>query len=221
MNNPKVKVCGVRTEEQAIQIAELGVDFIGMIFYEKSPRFLSDSEARRIVHRIREMEGYHERKVFTVGVFVNSSPVDIQRKIDDIGFDFVQLAGDESPSLVAALRIPVIKTLRIRKDADFDQMVTYQSVRKDIMFLFDTFSEKAFGGTGKSFDHGLLEQRAGFFKEHGMRFFVAGGLNPQNLPEVLKFSPYGVDLNSGVEISPGVKDLEKVEKVLGLVRGAG
>jgi phosphoribosylanthranilate isomerase len=221
MNTPKVKVCGVRSAEQAVQIAELGADYIGMIFYERSPRFLSDSEARRIVHRIREMQGYHERTVFTVGVFVNSSPVDIQRKIDGIGFDIVQLAGDESPSVAASLPIPVIKTFRIRNDGDFDRMTLYHSVRQDILFLFDTFSEKAFGGTGKSFDHSLLEQRAEFFHKQGMRFFVAGGLNLQNLPDVLKLAPYGIDLNSGVEISPGVKDLEKVEQALRLVKGVG
>ncbi len=214
MASPKIKICGVRSEEQAVEIAKLGVDYIGMIFYEKSPRHVSDGEARRIVQRVRELDGFSDRQVFVVGVFVNPSPVDLQRKIDEIGFDMVQLAGDESPALASVLKLPVIKTIRVRKESDLDTIPYYQSARKDITFLFDTYSEKAFGGTGKSFDYSILESRALFFKEHDIRYFIAGGLNPDNIFNVLKYGPFGVDVNSGVEVSPGVKDLEKISKVL-------
>ncbi len=222
MVEPKVKICGVRSPDDAEAIAKLGVDYIGMIFYNKSPRYVTDDEARLIVERIRAYNRTAVKQVKTVGVFVNMSPWDIRSKSESIGFDIAQLHGNEQPSMAAVLKdIGIFKAIRCKHENDLDETLYFQSVRKDIVFLLDTYSEQAFGGVGQAFDYDILVNRQIFFKEHDTRYFIAGGLRADNIHLALKFEPYGLDLNSGVEHSPGVKDLEKVAKVMRILRGEG
>ncbi len=195
----KVKVCGM-TNLNDVQVAvEAGTDAVGFIFYKKSPRFVNVKTVREIVSELPPF-------VNAVGVFVNETADQINKIADRCNLDRVQLHGDESPTFCKKIRRRVIKAFRVKDVQSLKRLSDY-SVSS---FLLDTFSEEQQGGTGKVFDWNLVHPA----KKYGS-VILAGGLTPSNVRQAIqRVQPYGVDVCSGVEIQPGIKDHDKMRTFL-------
>jgi len=199
----KVKVCGMTQWEDAEYAVEQGADAVGFIFYKKSPRSVTMKEAREIILKLPPF-------VDTVGVFVNESPDRVNKIADYCGLDLVQLHGEESPAFCRKIHRRVIKVFRVAGLQSIKQMEKY-SVSG---FLLDTFCDDLHGGTGKTFDWNLALPA----KKMGP-VILAGGLTPRNVAQAVRqVRPYGVDVCSGVEKTPGIKDPEKVRAFLKNIR---
>ncbi len=205
MVNPqiKVKICGMTQLEDALFAVEQGADAVGFIFYKKSPRAVSMKTVREIISKLPPL-------VDTVGVFVNESADRVNKIADYCGLDLVQLHGDESPAFCRKICRRVIKAFRVKDLQSIRQLEKYPVSG----FLLDTFSDNLHGGTGKTFDWNLALPA----KKMGP-VILAGGLTPRNIRQaVTQVRPYGVDVCSGVEKSPGIKDLEKIRAFLKNIR---
>jgi phosphoribosylanthranilate isomerase len=192
----RVKICGITNAEDALAACEAGADAIGLNFYSRSPRALS-------VERAIELRGLIPSGVQVFGVFVNAKASEVMDIFRDARLDALQLHGDESPATVAQLaRIaPVFKALRVGPDFSAVTLESYSGVAG---FLFDAANTGSgqYGGTGRLADWGVAQQAA---RSH--RVILAGGLNAENVAAaILQVRPYGVDVASGVEASPGAKD---------------
>lgn len=205
MANPqtKVKVCGMTQLQDAEFAVEQGADAVGFIFYKKSPRSITMKEAREIISKLPPF-------VDTVGVFVNESADRVNKVADYCGLDMVQLHGEESPAFCRKIRRRVIKAFRVIDLQSLKQMEKYPVSG----FLLDTFCADLHGGTGKTFDWNLALPA----KKMGS-VILAGGLTPRNIGRAIRqVRPYGVDVCSGVEKTPGIKDPEKVREFLKNIR---
>ena len=193
----KVKICGITNLEDAQAAAEAGADALGFVFYPDSPRFIDPGKARAIIAKLPVF-------ITSVGVFVDESEDLIRRIIREGGIQILQFHGSESPVLCTRFREKVIKAIRIKDEESISEMQMY-----DVdTFLLDTYLDCAKGGTGKTFNWKYAE----LAKENG-RIILSGGLNPSNIGNaVRKLKPYGVDVSSGVEISPGKKDHVKIRE---------
>ncbi|MCC7201961.1 MAG: phosphoribosylanthranilate isomerase [Nitrospirae bacterium] len=191
----KVKICGITNIEDALAAAEAGADALGFVFYPESPRFIDPGKARAIIARLPVF-------ITSVGVFVDETEDLIRRIIREGGIQVLQFHGAESPVLCNRFREKAIKAIRIKDEQSIRDMKMY-----DVdTFLLDTMADGAKGGTGKTFNWKYAEMA----KEHG-RIILSGGLNPANVGEAVRqIRPYGVDVSSGVEISPGKKDHIKI-----------
>ena len=199
----KVKICGMTQFKDAKFAVEQGADAVGFIFYKKSPRSVTMKEAREMIAKLPPF-------VDTVGVFVNETADRVNRIADYCGLDLVQFHGDESPAFCKKIRRRVIKAFRIRDLQSIKQLNKYTVSG----FLLDTFIENLHGGTGKTFDWNLALPA----KKIGP-VILAGGLGPLNIRQAIsQVRPYGVDVCSGVENKPGVKDPEKVRTFLENIR---
>ena len=199
----KVKICGMTQLKDALFAVEQGVDAVGFIFYKKSPRAVTMKTVRGIIKKLPPL-------VDTVGVFVNESAERLNKIADYCGLDLVQLHGEESPAFCRKIHRRVIKAFRVKDLQSIKQLEKFPVSG----FLLDTFSDDLHGGTGKTFDWNLALPA----KKMGP-VILAGGLTPRNiLQAVRQVRPYGVDVCSGVEKSPGIKDLEKVRAFLKNIR---
>lgn len=194
----RVKVCGLTDPEEAREIAGIGVDAIGLVF-AKSPRQVDAHTARQIVGALPPF-------VQAVGVFVDEEPGRIRELIDYCGLDLVQLHGHEGPDVCRVFAPRVIKAVRLQSRADIHGLIPYQEVVR--AFLLDTWSPCAPGGTGETFDWSLaVEAKEMLFRP----IILAGGLRPENCAEAIGVVyPWGVDVSSGVELTPGKKDMKRV-----------
>ena len=205
MANPqvKVKICGMTQLKDAAFAVEQGADAVGFIFYNKSPRSVTMKTARDIILKLPPL-------VDTVGVFVNESVDRINKVANYCGLDLVQLHGEESPVFCRKIQRRVIKAFRVKDLQSIKQLEKY-SVSG---YLLDTFSDNLHGGTGKIFDWNLALPA----KKMGP-VILAGGLTARNILQAIRQArPYGVDVCSGVEKLPGVKDPEKVRAFLKNIR---
>lgn len=199
----KVKVCGTTRLEDALWAVECGADAIGFIFYKKSPRCVTAKTAKDICSQLPPF-------VNRVGVFVNETADRINRIAERCGLNVVQLHGDESPGFCKKIKVRVIKAVRVKNAASLKALSDY----KVDGFLLDTYQKDHWGGTGKVFDWQLARKA----KKAGP-VILAGGLNPRNVNDAVRqVQPYGVDVSSGVEASPGKKDRKKVKAFLKAVR---
>jgi len=194
-----IKVCGLTLPDQMEELDQMGVDYLGMIFYPKSARNIQT-----------EPDRWEEIQGTRIGVFVNAEIRDIMHRLAQYGLKGVQLHGDESPSYVAELKsfwpMTIIKAFSVDESFDFSETQAYEGLCH--YFLFDTKGKQR-GGNGHTFNWSLLEQYQG-----NTPFFLSGGLSPDSLEALQSFQHpnwRGVDLNSGFEVEPGVKDLEKVK----------
>lgn len=199
-----IKVCGMREPENIREIEQSRPDMMGFIFYPASPRY------------IERIPSYMPAEIERIGVFVNAEADTIFRHIKEYGLDGVQLHGNESPKLCALLQktdIKVIKTVSVSEHQDIGTAEKYQDVCD--LLLFDT-SCKGHGGSGKRFDWSVL---AGY--EGKVPFLLSGGITPDSLDDIGSFSHpafAGIDLNSGFESAPGLKDADAVRNFISNLR---
>ncbi|HVR38007.1 MAG TPA: phosphoribosylanthranilate isomerase, partial [Thermoanaerobaculia bacterium] len=197
----KIKICGLTVEEDAIVAADLGADFLGFIFVESSPRRVDPERVRDIAARVRENRESPPR---IVGVFRDASAEYLNRIASDASLDLVQLHGNETDDDIAALEIPAIKSFRVGDT--LPDTTTYPRAQ---WHLFDAFVEHREGGTGRRFDWSLLAMYP-----RTKPFFLAGGITPENVAAAISLvRPDAVDLASGVESEPGVKDHTKLRNL--------
>ncbi len=195
----KVKVCGMTNLKDVLVAVDAGADAVGFIFYKKSPRSVNMKTVREIVQELPPF-------VDAVGVFVNETAEQINNITDRCNLDRVQLHGDESPTFCKRIKRRVIKAIRVKDIQSLKQLSGY-SVNS---FLLDTHSEGQQGGTGKVFDWTLVHPA----KKYGS-IILAGGLTPANVRGAIqRVQPYGVDVCSGVESQPGIKDHTKMRAFL-------
>jgi len=208
----RVKICGITQPYDAALAARAGADAIGLVF-ANSPRQITVRHAQKIVAALPPF-------VCAVGVFANARPATILRIVETAGLSEVQLHGDESPEYVGELgAVRVIKALRVRDRAFLDHVHHFaQSGVRGI--LLDAFSPQARGGSGRRFDWDLVRQaREAGALEGCPPLILAGGLTPQNVRAGIRaIRPWGVDVSSGVEASPGVKSAELIERFICAVR---
>ena len=199
----KVKICGTTSLKDAFLAVESGADAIGFIFYKMSPRNISQKEAKEIILQLPPF-------IETVGVFVNETSDKINRIAEQCKLNSIQLHGEESPALCRRVKRKVIKAFRV-KDADSLKNIASYDVSG---FLLDSYNDGSKGGTGQVFDWNLALR----VKKQGP-VILAGGLNPYNVfTAIHRVKPYGVDVCSGVEKSPGIKDHEKIREFIKSVR---
>jgi len=203
----RVKICGVTRVEDARMAWAEGADALGLNFYPRSPRYVTPETAAALA-RTRPALGA------LVGVFVNESPDVIRARVRDCGLTSVQLHGDEPPEVCAGYGVPVIKAMRVRGPEDVEKARTYVGAGDVATLLLDG-AAPGYGGGGVGFDWSLVARLA----DAGVPVLVAGGLNPNNVREAVRATrPYGVDVASGVEVSPGVKDADAVRAFVRAVK---
>lgn len=199
-----IKVCGLNNRDNIFAISKMDVNLMGFIFYKESPRYfnnaLSFDEVRQIPKQIKK-----------VGVFVNESIYNVLNTIAHFDLDFVQLHGEESFNYCRELMpyVKVIKTISVKDKNSILEIHNYSSICNYL--LFDTTSPNH-GGTGQSFNWRLLEDN-----EINIPFFISGGVSLENFSEIKKLNLkhlIGIDVNSKFEITPGLKDLNKIQQLL-------
>ncbi len=204
----RIKICGITNLEDARFAAGALVDYLGFIFYEKSPRYIEPGEAGAIINWL---EGPDK-----VGVFVNQPLDDVNRIAKETGLDYVQLHGDESVEYCELVDKPIIKVIHIQEETVpylLEHQIDQYTEVADFL-LFDTKIDGLWGGTGKSFDWEMLTEA-----EIDIPFFLSGGLNAENISEAIKtVRPYAVDISSSLEQKPGLKDFEKIEVFMDQMR---
>ncbi len=204
----KIKVCGMREAENIRGVAQLGIDWMGFIFAKKSPRFVEQVPTRTEA----------EKDIRRVGVFVNASQDDICEKVIGFDLDYIQLHGAESRDFCLSLRqrltekgkaVKLIKAINVRETSD---ILAYKDYEGAIDYLlFDTKTQVA-GGSGMQFDWSILEAYKG-----DIPFLLSGGIGPDDAGRVREFHHdkcIGIDLNSKFEISPALKDVEKLRNFI-------
>jgi phosphoribosylanthranilate isomerase len=200
----RVKICGITSAADAHRAVEYGADALGFVFHPDSPRRVSVAMARQIVASLPPF-------VTAVGVFVNETIDRVRQIRTEAGLDLVQLHGDESPETVSALGPSVIKAIRIQGIESFARLVEYAPRA----FLLDAHSDAAYGGTGLQFDWDLAQW------VEDIPVILAGGLTPGNVAEaVRRVHPFGVDVSSGVEAEPGIKDPQKLKAFISNAKAA-
>ena len=208
---PKLKACGLTQINQIQELISLKVDFLGFIFYERSPRFVLNYLSLKEISEIK-----HSRKV---GVFVNESIKAIVEIASEAQLNIIQLHGDEDDRFILKLRqligenIQIIKVIRIgNQNAEELQKTINQQPLTNNYLLFDTDSQ-AFGGTGKTFDWNILNEI-----EIPIPYFLSGGISLENIHQLksINHQPFALDINSKFEFEPGNKDLEKIKKIINL-----
>jgi phosphoribosylanthranilate isomerase len=201
----RIKICGITTVEQGSAIAQMGATDLGFICVPSSQRHLKLAQLEALVAQLAPVAN-------TVGVFADFSVTTIAHVVGLTHLDTVQLHGNESVEFCQQLRqaLPdteIIKAWRVRSNSDLTSIQAYSEVVDSL--LLDAYDPAALGGTGQTLD---WEQLAAFTP--AIPWFLAGGLTPDNLDRALnQLQPDGIDLSSGVEVSPGIKDLNLVDRL--------
>lgn len=210
----KAKICGIKTRDALDAAIAGGADYIGLVFCAQSPRHLEISEARELADAARGKAGI-------VALTVDANDATLTEIIREVAPDFLQLHGNETPERVAEIKQrfgrPVIKAIPVRTSADVASAEDYANIAD--LILFDAKAPAGAtrpGGHGRMFDWTILERVTG-----RMPFMLSGGLNPDNVAAAIEAtSPMAVDVSSGVESAPGVKDSELIRRFLQAVKAA-
>ena len=211
----KIKICGIRTYDDAMKIIDAGADIIGFNFFPQSPRYISPGDCLRLVVRLQTMLREELARVTLVGVFVNANPDYVHTLVGDCHLDRIQLSGDEPPSDLEILGERTFKVLRPRSAEELAEDVKRFPPRVlSPAWMIDTYHPGIYGGTGQPADWRVASQLA-----QTSTILLAGGLRADNVAEAIRqVNPWGVDVASGVESAPGVKDLQKVRDFIHAVR---
>ena len=202
----RIKICGITNKEDALNAVSLGADALGFIFYDKSPRAVQPDTVEEIVMNLPPF-------ITLVGVFVNETKETIQEISRQCKLNLVQLHGDEPPSFCQSIEKRVVKAIKVKEDSDIQQIRVYQGSVSSI--LLDTKVDQQEGGTGISFDWGLALKA----KEYDIPIILAGGINFTNIEKAIQLvNPYGLDISSGVEVSPGKKEYSKLQDIFKIAR---
>ena len=196
----KIKICGFINAQNANQAAMLGIDAIGLVFYDQSPRNVGVETALQIVNALPPF-------INRVGLFVNADSSFIDEVLCEVPLDTLQFHGDESVVECTQYAMPFIKALRVNQETNITQMA--DDYHQASGLLLDAFNKDTYGGTGESFDWSLAKV------DIDLPIILAGGLNPNTVADaVSQVNPYAVDVSSGVESEPGIKDIDKIRKFI-------
>jgi phosphoribosylanthranilate isomerase len=200
MERVRVKICGIRTFEEAECATQAGADMLGFNFWPASPRYIEPGAAKSIIDRLPDV-------VSSIGVFVNESVERIQVIKREVGLSAIQLHGDESPEDCKNLSgVNVIKAMRVGQGFSVERIREYGVE----IVLLDASLNGSYGGTGLTFDWGVASRAKAYAK-----IILAGGLNAENVAEAIRIvRPYAVDVCSGVEAAPGRKDFAKMREFI-------
>jgi phosphoribosylanthranilate isomerase len=197
-----VKICGITRPEDALLAAERGASAIGFVFWPRSPRLISAAAARAIRATLPPA-------VQAVGVFVNQSVDEVNAFADAVRLSAVQLHGEEDADFVAQMKVPVIKAVTFGRGA-----VNPNAWPPDVVLLVDAHDPVRYGGTGTRVDWSAAAALA-----KTRRVLLAGGLTPENVGDaVSRVNPFGVDVSSGVESAPGIKNRERLDALFEALR---
>lgn len=192
----RIKICGITRPEDAVEAARLGADAIGLVFYNKSPRAVTPSQAAEIVAALPPF-------VTTVGLFVDPEPVNIELVLAQLSLDLIQFHGNETPEFCANFGRPYLKAIRMREGVDLAAERQRFSDARGL--LLDTYQPGTPGGTGEAFEWDRVP------KDLASSIVLAGGLRSDNVAAAIQqVRPYAIDVSGGVEASKGIKDAAKM-----------
>ena len=208
LNKPKIKICGIKEIDTLDLCIKNNVHYFGLIFYEKSPRNIRYQDAKKI------LEYSKNKKIYSVGVFVNEKKEVLTDLLNNLNFNFIQLHGSESNLYINFIKnknkkVKVIKVISISEPEDFLRTKEYPDTD---MFLFDykPLKSELPGGNSKAFDWNLIKNI-----DTCKPWFLSGGININNVNDIKKFIiPYGIDISSGVEDKVGIKSKNKILEFL-------
>lgn len=201
----RIKICGITNLEDALEAARLGVDMLGFIFYPKSKRYILPEKAFGVAKKLPP-------HIARVGVFVDEKRKDVLKAARSAMIDILQFHGDETPEYCDGFNsgFKVIKAFRLKNKEDLSRINEYNVD----FYLFDTYMPDIIGGTGKVFDRGIIKEL-----KFSKPVILSGGLTPDNVEDAIRqIAPYGVDISSGLEISPGKKDAGAMKRFVENVR---
>jgi len=202
MNKIKLKICGMRNLENIREVSALRPDYIGFIFYAKSPRYVGEDF---------KLPSDFPADIKKVGVFVNASTEEMLKQVQRLRLDYLQLHGNESSQQCEELKkqgVSVIKVFSVDDDFDFNATKPFKHCVD--FFLFDT-KGKYYGGNARTFNWNILKN-----DNHQVPFFLSGGISSYNIKDIKELKGmnlYAIDINSGVEATPGMKDIEKIKNI--------
>jgi len=201
-----VKICGITRVDDALEAARLGAHALGFVFYAQSPRHVTLPRAAEII-------GVLPPFVSAVGLFVNPEASEVERVLAQVPLNLLQFHGEETPEFCARFGVPYLKAARVRAGLDLLQYARHYRTARGL--LLDAFADGAHGGTGTVFDWSLIP------RELPRPVILSGGLTPANVAEAIRrVRPWAVDVSSGVEASPGIKDPLKIAAFMKEVHGA-
>ncbi|SFV80092.1 Phosphoribosylanthranilate isomerase [hydrothermal vent metagenome] len=200
----KIKICGITQADNAREVALLGIDAVGLVFYEQSPRHVDVESAIQVVNALPPF-------INRVGLFVNADSGFIDEVLCEVPIDTLQFHGDESVIECTQYGMPFIKALRVNENTNIAKMA--DDYHQASGLLLDAFNKDAYGGTGEQFDWSLAKV------DIDLPIILAGGLNPDTVADAIaQVNPYAVDVSSGVESEPGIKDIAKIQQFIHKVR---
>ncbi len=202
----RIKICGITRPEDGLTVAKAGADAIGLVFYPKSPRAVTIEQAQAICAVLPPF-------ITVVALFVDAEHFEVEDVLAAVPVDLLQFHGSETPAQCQAFNRPYIKAIRMKDDADLADAASQYAVAKGL--LVDTFNPDEAGGTGEVFDWDRVPDGL------DTPIILAGGLEPANVAAAIKqVNPYAVDVSSGVEMSKGIKDAEKIRAFVTAVNAA-
>ena len=200
----RIKFCGMTRPQDAALASDLGADAVGMIFFDKSARNITLTQAERIIDAINPL-------CSPVAVVVNPETGFVEEMLSRLDLHLIQFHGDESPEFCEQFSIPYIKAVRIREDTRLPELQEQYSGARAL--LLDTYDRKLVGGTGRAFNWELLQRENAYLSRP--QLILAGGLGPDNVVDAVRHTGVAtLDVNSGVESEPGVKDQDKNRDVV-------
>jgi len=209
----EIKICGFKRKKDIVDAISLGIKWIGLNFYEKSPRFISEKEAKILIEDLPD-------DIKKIGVFVNPDEKKLFEIVKKLKINGIQLHGNEPPALLEKFKKEFPEKILIKAIHVKDKEDILKKIKKYKMadfFLLDRYEENLYGGTGKRIDDREIEN----IDLPWNKIFMAGGIKPENVKDIIrKFKPFGIDVASGVEIAPGIKDIEKIKKLIEEVKNA-
>jgi phosphoribosylanthranilate isomerase len=202
----RIKFCGVTRVEDAVTAVAVGADYLGLNFCTSSPRHLEIAQAHKIASAVAG-------QVHLVGVLVNSTPQEIEEILAEVPLDLLQFHGDETVEEITPFAERAIKAIRFEDRLDSNLLAAFPDVWG---FLVEARRPGLYGGSGEDWDYAQVAE-----VEWGRPYFLAGGLEPENVAGALERSgAWGVDVASGVESEPGIKDLDRMKRFVEEVRRA-